>query len=117
MPRPQGAVTIDTLIGFRKARHVPPVPALRGADTVEHHPHGYMFKDIPPELAESEDHLASIGETLAKMDLFGISKGVISISDPLAPHALAAHPDRFIGALPVDGNEGMNAVRKIQETE
>ncbi len=46
---------VDTLIGFRAARHVKPVAALRESDKAEHHPHGYMFKEVPDELDERDD--------------------------------------------------------------
>ena len=113
MSRPRSVAAIDTLIGFRTARHTPMVPALRGADEHEHHPHGYMFKDIPPELKEGDDATASIDETLAKMDICNVARAVVHVKEPLARQALLAHPDRFIGALPVDANDGMKAVRQI----
>jgi uncharacterized protein len=113
MGRPHNIAAIDTLIGFRTTRHSPMVPALRGADAEVHHPHSYMFKDIPPELSEEDDTRASIAETLAKMDAWNVARGVVHVKDPLARLALGAHPDRFIGALPVDANDGMKAVRQI----
>jgi uncharacterized protein len=113
MSRPRGIAAIDTLIGFRSTRHSPMVPALRGADKDVHHPHNYMFKDIPPELSEDDDSSASVGETLAKMDICNVARAVVHVKDPLARLALSAHPDRFIGALPVDANDGMTAVRQI----
>lgn len=105
--------SVDTLIGFRAERHVAPVPSLRGADENEHHPHGYMFKSIPPELSQDEDPYALVAETLAKMDALGIDVGVISMSDERTPRALRDHPGRFVACLPVDGNRGMDAVRDI----
>jgi hypothetical protein len=44
MSKPVGKI-VDTLIGFRAQRVVPAIAALREADKVDHHPHGYMFKD------------------------------------------------------------------------
>lgn len=108
-----GTHTVDTLIGFRKQRHVAPIPALRGADATTHHPHGYLFKDnIPEELAE-DDPAASIAGTLAQMDKHGVAVGMIHLNDEVAPQALRQHPDRFVAALPVDGNRGMDQVRDM----
>jgi predicted TIM-barrel fold metal-dependent hydrolase len=104
---------VDTLIGFRAERHFREVAALRPEEKAEHHPHGYMFKDIPPELSPEDDADAAIGETLELMDKFGIEYGVISITDERSADAVRNHPDRFVGALPVDGNKGMDEIRRI----
>jgi predicted TIM-barrel fold metal-dependent hydrolase len=111
MSKPVGKI-VDTLIGFRAQRVVPAIAALREADKVDHHPHGYMFKDIPEELAE-DDNEASIEETVAKMDEFGIDVGLISLTEGASPLALKKYPKRFVGSLAVDGNKGMDAVRAI----
>jgi predicted TIM-barrel fold metal-dependent hydrolase len=104
---------VDTLIGFRAHRHVKAVAALRQSDQDGHHPHGYMFRDIPEELAEADDPSASIRETLGLMDSFGIEYGLISLTDDRTAQALRDHPKRFIGSLAVDGNRGMDQVRDI----
>jgi predicted TIM-barrel fold metal-dependent hydrolase len=104
---------VDTLIGFRAARHVAPVAALKASDQADHHPHGYMFRDIPPELGEQDDPRAAVRETLALMDEYGIEYGLISLTDERTPQALRDHPGRFIGSLAVDGNRGMDQVRDI----
>jgi len=104
---------VDTLIGFRSQRHVKPVAALKDADKAEHHPHGYMFQDVPRELGATDDPLVSVRETLALMDEYGIKYGLISLTDERTPQALRAHPERFIGSLAVDGNRGMDQVRDI----
>ena len=41
------AGVVDTMIGIRSERIVAPVPALRESEKADHHPHGYMFKEIP----------------------------------------------------------------------
>jgi uncharacterized protein len=104
---------VDTLIGFRAQRHVKPVAALKEADRDEHHPHGYMFRNVPPELGAADDPLESVRETLALMDEFGIEYGLISLTDERTPQALRDHPARFIGSLAVDGNRGMDQVREL----
>ena len=104
---------VDTLIGFRGRRHTAPVAALREADKAEHHPHGYMFKNVPPELGEDDDPLASIDETIAKMDAHGIQYGLANLTDELTAQAVAKYPDRILPSLAVDGNRGMDQVREI----
>jgi predicted TIM-barrel fold metal-dependent hydrolase len=111
MSKPVGKI-VDTLIGFRAQRVVPAIAALREADKADHHPHGYMFKDIPEELAE-DDPEASVEETLAAMDQFGIDVGMVSLTEGATPLALKKYPKRFVGSLAVDGNKGMDAVRAI----
>jgi predicted TIM-barrel fold metal-dependent hydrolase len=112
MSKPLGKI-VDTLIGFRAVRVVPPIAALREADKADHHPHGYMFKDIPPELKEEDDPAASIGETLQKMDQFGIEVGLAGLSEGMTAEAVRRYPERFRACLAVDGNKGMDAVRGI----
>lgn len=111
MARPRDIAVIDTLIGFRDVRQVGEVPGARGE--WKRHPAEYMFKDIPDELKAEQDRYASIAETVEKMDAHNIRLGVIHLSDARAPEALKRHPDRFAALLPVDANEGMDAVRKI----
>ena len=112
MSKPVGKI-VDTLIGFRALRVVPPIAALRESDKVDHHPHGYMFKDIPPELSADDDPAASIAETLGKMDQFGIQYGLVSLTETMTAQAVKQHPDRFLPTLAADGNKGMDAVRAI----
>lgn len=104
---------VDTLIGFRAARHTPAVAALRASDKEAHHPHGYMFKEVPDELSSEDEPLDSVKETLSLMDRFGIEVGMISMTDERTPQALRDHPDRFIASLAVDGNRGMDQIREI----
>lgn len=104
---------VDTLIGFRGRRHFPAVQALRSEERDDHHPHGYMFKDIPEELGEEEDEDAAIAETLALMDRFGIEYGLVSTTDERLPKALERYPGRILASMPADGNKGMDQVRAI----
>jgi predicted TIM-barrel fold metal-dependent hydrolase len=104
---------VDTLIGFRAQRHFKEIAALRETDRAEHHPHGYMFRDIPPELDAADDPTASVSETLKLMDQFGIEYGLVSLSDERTPRALREHPNRFLGSIAADGNRGMDQVREI----
>ncbi|MDB5445271.1 MAG: hypothetical protein JWQ97_588 [Phenylobacterium sp.] len=72
------------------------------------HPAGYMFKQ-----AVKATGADPIGDTLAEMDRFNVDKALISAADDLGRAALRLHPDRFIGGVMVDPNEGMDAVRKL----
>jgi predicted TIM-barrel fold metal-dependent hydrolase len=104
---------IDTLIGFRAQRHVKEIAALRQADRAAHHPHEYMFREIPAELRADESPEGCVQETLRLMDEFGIEYGLISLTDERTPQALHDHPSRFVASLAVDGNRGMDQVRDI----
>lgn len=104
---------VDTLIGFRGRRHFPAVSALRAEERDDHHPHGYIFKDIPEELSEEEDEDAAIGETLELMDRFGIEYGLVSTTDERLPKALERYPNRILPSMPADGNRGMDQIRDI----
>ncbi|MFC3172783.1 amidohydrolase family protein [Novosphingobium bradum] len=104
---------VDTLIGFRAERHFKEIAALRDSDKNTHHPHGYMFRDIPPELTPDEDPQAAITETLDLMDQHGIEYGLVSLSDERVAEAARRHPNRILTTLQVDGNQGMDAVRAI----
>lgn len=104
---------VDTLIGFRGERHFREVAALRLEEKAQHHPHNYMFKDIPPELTPDDDAAASVTETLELMDKFGIEYGLVPVIDARTAEAVRRYPHRFLAGLPVDGNQGMDQVRAI----
>jgi predicted TIM-barrel fold metal-dependent hydrolase len=69
-----------------------------------------MFTDVPPDPSgvDFTDHV------LAEMDRFGIERAVVGWTEGRAGRALRDHPDRFIGSLFVDPNQGMEAVRAIK---
>src|SRR6516165_570123 len=104
---------IDTLIGFRAQRHFRKIAALRLEEQEAHHPHGHLFKDIPPELTAEDDADDAIAETVALMDKFGIEYGLIATTDERTPEALKRYPNRFLAQMPVDGNKGMDEIRAI----
>jgi predicted TIM-barrel fold metal-dependent hydrolase len=110
MPRPRDIAAIDTLIGFRDT-HPMGVASTKG--DWQRHPAEYMFKDIPEEIGEADDRLASIDETLSQMDAHNIAVGVIHMSDDRTEEAMRRHPGRFAAIRPVDPNKGMDAVRLI----
>jgi predicted TIM-barrel fold metal-dependent hydrolase len=102
---------IDTLIGFRDT-HQAHVASTKG--DWQRHPAEYMFKDIPNELDEEDNRLASVEETVAQMDAHNIRIGVIHMSDDRTIEALRRYPDRFAAIRPIDPNKGMDAVRLIR---
>jgi predicted TIM-barrel fold metal-dependent hydrolase len=76
-------------------------------------PAQYMFKDIP--LADLADDADPVAVTLAEMDRFGISTGLISlgVSREHAERALREHPERFVASLTIDPNRGMEGIRDL----
>ena len=111
MPIPPGIRAIDTLIGFRDT-HQMGVAAVK--TSWEKHPAEYMFKDVPDDLKEGQDRLASIAETVAAMDAHNVAVGVIHMSDDRTVEAMKRYPGRFVAIRPVDPNKGMDAVRLIE---
>jgi hypothetical protein len=96
---PPDVDVIDTMIWF-------PSPTTEAAKI------GYLFKD---DLALPSGR-EPIEFTLEQMDCHGIGRAVVDVDlDPVGHQALLAHPDRFIGSCVVNPNEGMRAVRKIED--
>ena len=104
---------VDTMIGIRSERIVAPVPALRDSEKADHHPHGYMFKEIPAAIAGDQDIDAAIDETIAKMDAHGIEFGILNLDEELSLRAVQRHPSRFVPTIYADGNRGMDQIRQI----
>jgi uncharacterized protein len=104
---------VDTMIGIRSERLIGVVPALRAEEQADHHPHGYMFKEIPAELADNEDVDMAIDETIARMDAHGIELGVLNLDEELSLRALQRHPSRFVPTMYADGNRGMAQIRDV----
>jgi predicted TIM-barrel fold metal-dependent hydrolase len=75
-------------------------------------PAQYMFKGVPHY--ERVDHPVEM--LVAKMDEHGITKALTGLpTDPNPKDALEHYPDRFVPSCNVDPNEGMDAVRKVDE--
>ena len=103
MSMPADVGVIDTLIGLP---HVFP----EGEN-----PHdliSYMFKEFP-EVPRTEH---SIDDLLRTMDRYGIEKGLIPLflDDEMCVRAVKEHPDRLLGSVAIDPNDGMGAVRDLQ---
>ena len=75
-------------------------------------PAEYMFKDVPENSLDTSD---PVGVTLREMDLWGVERGLVGVSDTdeVAQRALRDHPDRFIASSSVDPNAGMDGVRAM----
>jgi predicted TIM-barrel fold metal-dependent hydrolase len=81
----------------------------------------YMFKDVPEE-PKGVDLLAMV---IDQMDHWGIAKACVGLGAPTDPdkeraqirRALTDHPDRFFGAVNIDPNHGMGALRKIERAK
>lgn len=104
MGMPSGIGIIDTLIGLP---HVFP-PGHEPADLI-----AYMFKTLP----RVERTETSVEDLLRKMDEFGIETGLIPLfmDDEMGIAAIKNHPDRLLGSVSVDPNDGMKAVRDLQQ--
>ncbi len=76
-------------------------------------PAGYMFKDVPKWEAEGMDDPVQI--LLAELDRHNIRQAIVTPYDGPAQRALREHPDRFFAGVNVDPNEGMEALRKIDQ--
>ena len=115
-----GVGVIDTLVTFPAAKDtagryefVQGSMGQHGGDSSKS-PVEYLFRNAVtlPEGREPIEY------TLSEMDRFGIERGVVDLAlDPVAPAALTQHPERFIGTIAVDPNQGMEAVRAIERAK
>ncbi len=110
--------TVDTLIGFptdhRQLYETLRRQMLRDAGSKDMTmPAEYMFKDVPHR--EVDENADPVAMSLAEMDRFGVDVGLISISADRkqAERALTLHPARFVGALTLDPNRGMEGIREL----
>jgi predicted TIM-barrel fold metal-dependent hydrolase len=77
-------------------------------------PAQYMFKDVPANL---EDNVDPVAVVLDNLDRFGVEQAMVGIRKDRedSVRALKEHPDRFLGSVEVDPNQGMDGVRYLQE--
>jgi len=113
---PDGIGVIDLMIGFPSAdarRNYDFMrPLLRDSESASlEFPAGYMFKQVPNQLAEGDD---AVAVTLAGMDAHGIEIGLLGLGSDAARRALKEHPSRFRASLEVDPNDITGAVRAIR---
>ena len=74
-------------------------------------PAEYMFKGVPHEWGRGADPVAV---TLAEMDRWGIERALLGIGSEETRRALREHPSRFVPALHVDPNGGMETLRRMR---
>ena len=110
---------IDTMIGFpvpreEQRKHYDFIrKQTNDADSQEwEFPAQYMFKGVP-HYDEVPDPVEML---MAKMNQHGITKALTGMAvDGNAKIALERYPDRFIASTNCDPNQGMDAVRKLDE--
>jgi predicted TIM-barrel fold metal-dependent hydrolase len=114
---PRDIRIVDTMIGFKPpdvaAAYSSMRPLLKDRESAEtfSFPVEYMFTDVPAALDPQAD---TIETTLRGMDAHGIEVGMVSIGDEIGQTAVARHPDRFVGTLSVNGNDGRSGLEAIE---
>jgi len=78
-------------------------------------PAEYMFHDLPQH--EAGHGADPVSFTLSEMDRFGIEIGLVSLSGSreVSERALTEHPDRFVGSLTLNPNDGMDGLRELAQ--
>ena len=117
MPRTLGIV--DTMIGFPhddlKALYAFITKQTKDTESIEgfEFPVEYMFKDVPDK--NLQGRVDPIAVTIGEMDLWGVEKGLIGVSElgGIGDQAMKRYPDRFIPSIQVDPNDGMDGIRAI----
>jgi predicted TIM-barrel fold metal-dependent hydrolase len=119
MGMPDGIGIVDTLIGFphRDMRETYAFITRQTKDRESNEefafPAEYMFKDIPEKAVEVS--IDPVTYTLEQMDRWGIEIGLVGVGDVggAGEEALRRHPDRFVGSVQFDPNQGMASIRHI----
>lgn len=108
---------VDLMIGFpfrdKKAVYEYLNPGIKdsGSDDLAM-PAGYMFKDVPDEVAGDQD---PIDVTFGQMDKYNVSAGLFGVSET-SLEARRRHPGRVYLSMEVDPNDITGTVRKIRDT-
>jgi hypothetical protein len=72
----------------------------------------YLFKgNVPGAMPETLD---PVQVALDTMDHFGIDVSLVGVDGEAGRRAVLEHPDRFVGSVSADGNNGVDEVRKIR---
>ncbi len=113
---------IDTLLGIPSSDKAGSYnwlrPLLRDRESLEafEFPVQYQYRDRPdvPSGGTVDD---MINFTVEQMDKHGIAKALVDVDlkDGPGARAVTRHPNRFFGAFGVDPNEGVPALRKLQQ--
>ena len=118
MAMPSGIGVIDTMMDlpFDDVRSIYEFLAPNLKDTASKEdfefPAQYMFKKVPGAMEAGSDPVA---HTIALMDHHGIESALIGSGGANQMRALEEHPGRFLASVGVDPNDGMAAVRRIDE--
>ncbi len=118
MAMPSGIGVIDTMMDlpFDDVRSIYEFLAPNLKDTASKEefefPAQYMFKKVPGAMEAGSDPVA---HTIALMDHHGIESALIGSGGANQMRALEEHPGRFMASVGVDPNDGMDAVRRIDE--
>jgi hypothetical protein len=129
MGMPTDVPIIDTMIGFpakdMKAQYAFITQQTKDAESKDdfEFPVEYMFKAPPDKdkaLRETDD---PVGYTVSQMDEWGVQLGMVGVSvrgadgvsegEATGVEALTRYPDRFVGSVNADPNEGMAGIDKI----
>ena len=129
MGMPTDVPIIDTMIGFpakdMKAQYAFITQQTKDKESKEEFafPAEYMFKAPPDKEKELQDTDDAVGYTLSQMDKWGVEIGMVGVSirgadgvsegEATGVEALERYPDRFIGSVNADPNEGMSGIEKI----
>jgi uncharacterized protein len=114
-----GGGIIDTMIGFptdpEQMYGLMRRELLRDRESKESFtmPAEYMFHDVPQHDIEATPDPVLF--TLSEMDRCGVEIGLVSLSGSpeLTERALTEHPDRFVGSLTLNPNDGMDGLREL----
>jgi predicted TIM-barrel fold metal-dependent hydrolase len=119
MAMPTDIGIIDTMVGFPKRDRSEVYKFLDSKLKDEESktftfPAQYMFKDVPANL---EDNVDPVAVVLDNLDRFGVEQAMVGIRRDRedSVRALKDHPDRFLGSVEVDPNQGMEGVRYLTE--
>ncbi len=80
-------------------------------------PAEYMFHDVPQHQIEETADPDPVSFTLSAMDRCGVETGLVSLSASreITERALTEHPDRFVGSLTLNPNDGMHGIRQLTQ--
>ena len=121
MVRTLSSGIVDTMIGFpadpEQMYGLMRRELLRDRESKESFamPAEYMFHDLPQHQIDSASDPVSF--TLSAMDRYDVETGLVSLSASreVTERALTEHPDRFIGSLTLNPNDGMNGIRELTQ--
>ena len=121
MPMPTDIGVVDTLLGIPTPGHKAYTsfrPMLRDYESLEvfDYPVAYQYRNRP-DIPQTGSREEMVDFTLAQMDTHGIWRALVDVTgeESAGRRALELHPDRFAGAYTVDPNEGVPALRRLEQ--